>query len=535
MRNRGSAHRADRWWQHAAIYELYVRSFQDGNGDGVGDLPGILKRADYLTSLGVDAVWLTPFYTSPMVDAGYDVADHCGVDPLFGSLRDFDEVVAALAGRGVRTIVDLVPNHTSDQHPWFVESRSSRSGRRRDWYVWRRPARGGGPPNNWLSQPSGSAWSFDERSGEYYLHSFLPSQPDLNWRNPEVRKAFQAIMRFWLDRGVAGFRVDVADRLLKDPAFRDDPPNLQYRNGDPEFMRLLPVNSSDQADVQEIVAEFRSVLAEYENDPVLIGEIYQPVERLTRFYGEGLEGFHLPFNFNLMWLDWCADGVFDLIQRYEAALPDCAWPTWVLGNHDQHRVASRLGAVQARVAMMLLLTLRGTPTLYQGDELGLEDGNITADRRRDPFARLDPTRGRDPFRTPMPWDGTKFGSFSSVEPWLPLSLTDPRLSISAQLADDLSMLALTKRCLALRRREPALRIGMWDGVSSDDGVLIYRRSFEQSKLLIALNFTSQRKTVRCPANNAARLISTHGPCVSATIDRNLELLPDEGLILRILD
>jgi alpha-glucosidase len=298
-------------------------------------------------------------------------------------------------------------------------------------------------------------------------------------------------------------------------------------------MRLLPVNSSDQADLQDIAAEFRSVLAEYTHDPVLIGEIYQPVERLARFYGEGQAGFDLPFNFNLMWLDWCPAGVLNLIQRYEAALPKCAWPTWVLGNHDQHRVASRLGAAQARVAMMLLLTLRGTPTLYQGDELGLEDGNITADRLRDPFARLDPTRGRDPFRTPMPWDGAKFGSFSSVEPWLPLSSTDPGLSVSFQLAHDQSMLALTKRCLALRRREPALKSGKWEGVSSDDSVLIYRRSCEQSRLLIALNFKSERSEARIPAANAVRLISTHGQCVPSAVDRNLELLPDEGIILSI--
>ncbi|MHB2169989.1 alpha-amylase family glycosyl hydrolase [Alsobacter sp. R-9] len=523
------------WWQGAVIYEIYVRSFQDGNDDGVGDLRGILKRLDYLVSLGIDAVWLTPFYPSPMVDGGYDVADYCDVDRVFGSLRDFDELVAALSGAGIRTIIDLVPNHTSERHPWFVDSRSSRTSRYRDWYVWRDPSPTGGPPNNWLSQPGGSAWAFDDASGQFYLHSFLPAQPDLNWRNPDVRDAFDGILAFWLDRGVSGFRVDVADRLLKDPGFRDDPPNPAHRPGDPDFMRLSPLNSSDQADLAEIAVRFRRTLSRYPGEPVLIGEIYQPVERLGRYYGTDLSGFDLPFNFNLMWLDWQARGVLDLIERYEAALPEGAWPTWVLGNHDQHRVASRLGLAQARVAMMLVLTLRGTPTLYQGDELGMMDGEVSPGRLVDSFGLADPSRGRDPFRTPMPWDATAYMGFSGVEAWLPVADADPRLAVSAQSSDDGSMLAMTRRCLRLRSREPALKVGAFEAISAEGDVLVYRRAYGRSTFIVALNFCSRDRIVRIPVEQAACVLSTHGPVEATVAGRDIDLRAHEGRVFRVLD
>ena len=399
------------WWQDAAIYEIYVRSFQDGDGDGVGDLKGIIRRVPYLADLKVDAVWLTPFFRSPMADFGYDVADYCGVDPLFGDLADFDRLLAALAEVQIRTIVDFVPNHTSDQHAWFQDSRSSRNSPKRDWYIWRDPAPGGGPPNNWLCMPGGPAWTLDPGTGQFYMHSFLPQQPDLNWRNPAVKAAMLDVLHFWLKRGVHGFRVDVLDRLLKDEQFRDDPPNPRYGPGDPAYMQSSTTRSAGQPGVLDIVGDMRAVLASYPGDRVLIGEIYQPVETLVSFYGDTGRGVQLPFNFNLMWLAWTPQAVMELVEKYEAALPSGAWPTWVLGNHDQTRIATRIGQAQARVAMMLLLTLRGTPTIYQGDELGLVDTPIEANQVQDPFAKAGTGQGRDPERTPMPWDHSPHSGF----------------------------------------------------------------------------------------------------------------------------
>jgi alpha-glucosidase len=373
------------WWQSAVIYQIYPRSFQDSNGDGVGDLAGILSRLDYLVELGVDALWISPFYLSPMADFGYDVADYCNVDPLFGSLADFDALIARAHELGLKLILDFVPNHTSDQHPWFQESRSSRDNPRRDWYLWRDPADGSGPPetrppNNWMSHFGGPAWTYDEATGQFYMHSFLTQQPDLNWRNPEVRGAIYAAMRFWLDKGVDGFRMDVLWLLVKDSQFRNNPVNPDWRPGSSSFGRFLPLYTANRPETHEIVAEMRSLLQSYSSsagDRLLIGEIYLPLDELVHYYGSSvpeavtdehdltnaaitsprLNGAQLPFNFHLIQTAWRADAIAGLISDYEAALPPGAWPNWVLGNHDQTRLATRIGPAQARVAAMLLLTL----------------------------------------------------------------------------------------------------------------------------------------------------------------------------------
>ncbi|MEJ1159129.1 alpha-amylase family glycosyl hydrolase [Prosthecomicrobium sp. N25] len=517
------------WWQTGIVYEIYVRSFQDTDGDGVGDLAGIAARADYLADLGVDAVWLTPFYPSPMADFGYDVADYVGVDPVYGTLADFDAMLAALRDRGIRTVLDLVPNHTSDRHPWFVESCASRTSPRRAWYVWRDAAPDGGLPNNWLSQSGASAWTFDPATGQYYLHSFLPEQPDLDWRNPAVRSAILDVMRFWLDRGVAGFRVDVFQGLLKDPAFRDDPPNPDFRDGDPTFTRLAQTNSSNQPGVVDIAAGMRALLAGYPGDPVLIGEIYAPVERLAGYYGPGLSGVQLPFNFNLFAVPWEAAAIRDLVLRYEAALPDGAWPNWVLGNHDIARVATRLGPAQARIAMMLLLTLRGTPTLYQGDELGMEDVEVPPDRVRDSFARFGKGRGRDPERAPMPWDEGPYRGFSRVEPWLPAPAPGRPPSAATQAGEPGSLLALTRALVALRRAEPALSEGSWRAVSAPDGVLAYDRAEAGRTCRVVLNLTPRAATVEVPAGMRIA-VGSHGPLWDRA-GTTIRLRPDEGLVL----
>ena len=411
------------WWKSGILYQIYPRSFQDSDGDGLGDLRGVIERLPYLRELGVDALWLSPIFPSPMEDFGYDISDYTGIDPLFGTLADFDALVAAAHDFGLKIILDLVPNHTSDQHPWFIESRGSRDSAKRDWYIWRDPKGEGGPPNNWLSEFGGSTWEFDAHTGQYYYHAFLRSQPDLNWRNPEVRGAMHDVMRFWLRRGVDGFRVDVMWHLIKDDLLRDNPPNPDFVPGQQPYEQLIPLYSTDRPEVHDVVAELRQVIDEFE-DRVLIGEIYLPPAKLAAYYGRDLAGAHLPFNFALISTPWNARAIAKLVDDYEAALPAGAWPNWVLGNHDRQRIASRLGTDQARVAAMLLLTLRGTPTLYYGDEIGMPQVAIAPDRVRDPWEKNVPGMGvgRDGCRTPMQWDDTAYAGFSVREPWLPLKI-----------------------------------------------------------------------------------------------------------------
>jgi alpha-glucosidase len=527
---------APHWWQKAVIYQIYPRSFQDSDGDGVGDLRGILARLDYFAWLGIEALWISPIYPSPMADFGYDVADYVGIDPLFGTLADFDRLVAALHERGIRLILDFVPNHTSEQHPWFREARAARASPRRDWYIWRDPAPGGGPPNNWVSQAGGSAWALDPASGQYYYHAFLAQQPDLNWRNPAVREAMYDVLRFWLARGVDGFRVDVFWHMIKDAAFRDDPLNPDYRAGEPDFRRVRPLHSADQPEVLEIATEMRRVLAEYPGDRLLIGEIYLPVQRLAAYYGPGLSGVHLPFNFNLMWAKWQPAPILELIREYEAVLPPGGWPSWVLGNHDQMRIASRVGPAQARVAMVLLLTLRGTPTLYYGDELGLENVPIPPERERDPFGIRQPGtgQGRDPVRTPMPWDSSANCGFTTGEPWLPLGADHAARSVEAQKHDPGSMLALTRALLEVRRREPALALGDWAEVEVEGEVLAYARTAGEQRIIVVLNLEAVPKPVRFGERLSGRVVlSTHPERARRDVDGRIDLAGDEAVIIAV--
>jgi alpha-glucosidase len=348
------------WWQVGVIYQIYPRSFQDTNDDGIGDLTGIGRRLEYLVGLGVDAIWISPVYPSPMVDFGYDVTDYCDVDPRFGTLADFDDLLMQAHQRGLKVLLDFVPNHTSDQHPWFVESRSSRENQKRNWYIWRDSAAGGGPPNNWISDFGGSAWEWDKVTEQYYYHAFLKEQPDLNWRHPAVQAAMYDVLRFWLDRGVDGFRIDVLWHMLKAADFPDNPPNPAYRTEMGEMHRLLQLYSTDQPEVHRIAADMREIADSYgargQSERVLIGEIYLPVDRLMQYYGDARPEVHLPFNFQLIDAPWDARSLAALIVNYEAALPSGGWPNWVLGNHDRPRVAAKRGQAQARVAAVLLLS-----------------------------------------------------------------------------------------------------------------------------------------------------------------------------------
>ena len=520
------------WWREAVIYQIYPRSFRDESGDGVGDLAGIEARLDHLTELGVDCVWVSPFYPSPMKDFGYDVSDYTGVDPLFGTLADFDRLLAAAHERGLKLVMDFVPNHSSDRHEWFEASRSSRDDPKRDWYIWRDPTPGG-VPTNWQSQAGGPAWTFDEATGQYYLHTFLAAQPDLNWRNPAVREAMLDAMRFWFERGVDGFRLDVVYHSIKDERFRDDPPNPDYDpDKDPPFKSVIPTHSTDQEEVLELVVDPMRRLAEEMGDRLLIGEIYLPFERLVRYYGEDDTGVHLPFNFALIGAEWNASSIADLIERYESHVPSDGWPNWVLGNHDQSRIATRIGAAQARVAAMLLLTLRGTPTVYYGDEIGMQDVEIPPDRVRDPWEINMPGlgEGRDPCRTPMRWDATPRRGFCAegVEPWLPFGPEEP--NVASQTEHSASMLTLHRELLALRRSCAALSRGDYERIAAYGDLLAIERRCKGERVTVLLNLGD--RTAPLPEDvvppDGEWLLSTH-----AREGRNpLEpLAPAEGRIV----
>ena len=513
------------WWETGAIYQIYPRSFQDSDGDGIGDLAGIEQRLDYLAALGIEAIWLSPIFPSPMADFGYDVADYCDIDPVFGDLATFDRLLAAVHQRGLKLILDFVPNHSSDQHPWFLASRASRDDPKRDWYIWRDAAPGGGPPNNWISDFGGSAWAWDEPTGQYYLHAFLKEQPDLNWRNPDLRAAMMGVMKFWLDRGIDGFRIDVLWHIVKAADFPDNPLNPEWTEQRTERDRVIQHYSTDQPEAHAIAAEMRALADSY-GARLLVGEIFLPNDRHARWYGtKERPQVHLPFNFQLIESAWDARELASVIAAYEASLPSHGWPNWVIGSHDAPRIAARIGEAQARVAAMLLLTLRGTPTLYQGDELGIGRVDIAPEQMRDPqhFRQPHLNIGRDRSRTPMPWDASPNAGFTSGDPWLPLHTDWPTRNVAAQAEDPLSMLALYRALLNLRRSEPALTSGDLQLIDAPDGVLAYRREHQGRTLTVLLNLTPN--VVTCDWSGMPLL---------STLDGNPEpgmLYPDEGLII----
>ncbi|WP_394827441.1 alpha-amylase family glycosyl hydrolase [Pendulispora albinea] len=550
--NAATAH----WWQRGVVYQVYPRSFLDTNGDGIGDLRGLIARLPYLAWLGVDVVWVSPFYPSPMADFGYDVKNYTDVDPIFGDLGTFDELVATAKSHGIRIIVDFVPNHTSHEHPWFLAARTARTSDKRDFYVWADARPDGSPPNNWVSVFGGSAWQWDEATGQYYLHTFLPEQPDLNWRNPEVVAAMHEVMRFWLDRGVGGFRVDAPLPMMKDPAMRDNPPNP----GRPTFHRpfgdydtLIPLHNQGHPDIHGIFRGFRQVLEAYgrEDPRVAIGEIYEfDWSAWASYYGVDLDELHMPFNFGLLGIAWKASAAARLVADIEASLPTGAWPNYVLGNHDEPRIASRLGSeARARVAMMLLLTLRGTPTLYYGDELGMPNVPIAPENARDPFEHRVPGLGvgRDPERTPMLWDASPNAGFCapSATPWLPVGDAYTQRNVETLRADPRSILTLTRTLLILRRQIAALSGGTYRAlVEGDDDGFVYLREAAGRRYLVALNFADTERTLTLTGvAEGTLLVSTYldggeslgdGGGSSAPRDlRTLRLRPDEGCIFEL--
>jgi alpha-glucosidase len=522
------------WWKRAVIYQIAPMSFQDSNGDGKGDLQGIIDRMEYLEWLGVDAVWLCPIYTSPMLDFGYDISDFCNVDPLFGNLALFDDLVARLHARGIRVLLDFIPNHTSSQHPWFKESRSARSNPKRDWYVWADGGDDGGPPNNWLSRFGGSAWQWDEQTEQYYYHAFLCEQPDLNWRNPQVRGAIADVMRFWLDRGVDGFRVDASAVLIEDALLRDDPPNPKY---DPKTVpppeRLARRFTDDRPEGMQCLEELRAVLDGFP-DRLLAGEVQGKLDRIGHFYGNDRRRLHLPLNFALLDGEWNALAVQAAIDGYLNAIPRHAWPDWVIGGHDKKRIAARIGEAQSRIAAMLLLTLPGTPFFFAGDEIGMAGVPITPDQVQDIFEKLVPGYGlnRDPERSPMRWDANRNGGFTAGEPWLPMGEDIAERNVARLQGDEGSLLWLYRRLLKLRKTEAALAHGEYRPVRARHDVLMFKRATDRQELLMALNFSPQPRKLEF--DGAARLlISTHLDREAEAVRSPVILRGDEGVILKL--
>jgi glycosidase len=503
-----------RWWETGVVYQIYPRSFADSNGDGIGDLRGIAARLDHLAgtpdSLGVDAIWLSPTFPSPMKDFGYDVSDYLGVHPDFGDLAAMDDLIAACHARGIKLLLDFVPNHSSDQHPWFRASSASRDNPFRDWYTWRDGKPDGTPPNNWLGAFGGIGWEYDDQTGQYYLHSFLKQQPDLNWRNSAVRAAMLDTMRFWFRRGIDGFRVDVLGMVLKDELLRDNPRNESWNpTTDPRSRsaQIWRYNRNFAPDCYEAARWLRSVADEFP-EIMLVGEVFGTPEVLSGYYGgAALDGIHLAFNFALLggydtpFTHWEAATWRRLVDEAEHGLPPGTQPAWALGNHDQRRLLSRLGddgneGNRARVAATVLLTLRGTPFIYYGEEIGMADVAVPDERLQDP-ARFHGI-GRDPERTPMQWADVPGGGFTTGTPWLPVG--DLSYNVEEQRRRPGTMLALYRDLIALRRATPALHRGSYrslDGYPAD--VFAYLREADGSRAFIAANFGDARRRVSVPA------------------------------------
>lgn len=526
------------FWKDFVIYQIYPRSFKDSNGDGVGDLQGIIEKLDYVKSLGIDTIWISPIYKSPMKDFGYDVADYCDIDPLFGNLDDFKQLVDSAHSKGIKVLMDFVPSHTSDQHPWFIESKSSTNNPKRDWYIWKETKPDGSPPNNWVSVFGGSMWEFNADSGQYYLHSFVKEQPDLNWRNPEVKEAMFNVLRFWMDHGVDGFRIDAINHIFKDVKFLDEPKNEKFnaQTEDP-YLSLNHIYVKDQKEIHELIGEMAQVLTEYE-DRFMVTEAYVPIAELVNYYKHAYTN-HAPYNFHFIFLPWSAKEFGNFINEYDSALSLANKnyiPTYVLGNHDRSRVATRTGK-GLRIAAMLLLTLRGIPTIYYGDEIGMTDVKIPPDMVQDPFEINVPGKGlgRDPERTPMQWDASLNSGFTTGTPWLPLSPLYKGINVEKESEEKSSILNYYKKLIKIRKERAELIDGDYKGVVlTSEHILAYTRSKGDKTLLVILNFADSKQSANVSEKTGKVLLSTGDTQEGLAIDlQNLELMPNEGLTIDI--
>jgi len=533
----------ENWSRRAVVYQIYPRSFKDTNGDGVGDLKGIIEKLDYLNdgtdaSLGITAIWFNPIYKSPMKDFGYDISDYRDIDPIFGDLDIFDRLVAEAHKRGIKIIMDFVPNHTSSEHPWFQESKRSKDNSKRDWYIWRDPKTDGSPPNNWLSVFGGSAWTRDEKTGQYYVHSFLPDQPDLNWRNKDVRDEMANVLRFWLKRGVDGFRTDAVYHLIKDDEFRDDPPNPNYdASRDEPYDALLHVYSQGRPELAETANTLCNVLGEHSGNIYMVSEAYLGLPQMLELYKACDNSLQAPFNFNLMMLPWNVAEFKKFIDEYEEKLGPDDWPNYTLGNHDRSRLATRLGQDRARLAVMMQFTLRGMPFVYYGDELGMEDVQIPADAVIDPWGKNMPGFGvgRDPERTPMQWNSNTNAGFTDGEPWLPVASDYKEKNVERESSDPNSMLSFFKELIHYRTNSPALLTGSYKPIESgNEHVFVFGRECASEKLLVAINFSDSEQIVALSVDGTLLCNTYRSKCGGEKIKTTqLKLNPYKGLMIRL--
>ncbi len=531
-----------KWYHKAVVYHIYTKSFKDSNSDGLGDLEGVINKLDYLNngtenSLGIGAIWLSPFYKSPQVDHGYDISDYRSIDPVFGDLETFKKLVAECQKRNIRIIIDFVINHTSSDHLWFQESRSSRDNPKRDWYIWRDPKEDGSPPNNWLSVFGGPAWTLDKNTGQYYFHSFLPEQPDLNWRHDEVQEEMKNVARFWLDLGIDGFRIDAIEHLIEDSYLRDDPRNPDYvpLRDDP-YLLNEHLFSKSQDDLSYCINALCELISEYP-DKFIVSEAYVDIPKIVSLYRACEQKVHAPFNFNLMGKPWSATEYRDFVDRFEKALSQNDWPNYVFGNHDRSRLISRLGEEKAKIVAVILLTLRGMPFIYYGDEIGMSDVSIKPEDIKDPFATMvaDIKFSRDPQRSPMQWSGEEYAGFSKVKPWLPVASDFKKKNVETELKDPDSILNLYRTLINFRNRTPALQYGSYRSLdTASPDIFAYVREHGEDKILVMLNFSDQ-KIKESPPFDRVRLICSTSRTAgeNAEIKGGITLEPYEGCVLGI--
>lgn len=515
------------WKNVNALYQIYPRSFYDSDGDGIGDINGVIEKIDYIKgeteSLGIDAIWLSPFFTSPMADFGYDVSDYRDVDPIFGTLNDFKRLIAAAHERNIRVMIDFVPNHSSDQHEWFQESRKSRSNPKRDYYVWADPAPGGGPPNNWMSLFFGSAWEWDEATSQYYLHSFLKEQPDLNWDNPIVREEMKDILRFWMDLGVDGFRADAVWCISKDPAMRDNPRDPEYVGEPDDFEAFVHRNSKQGPNLFKYLAELTDVVGEYD-DRRIIFEYYADhkfgsfVEQYRPFYTEINSRVGLPFNFEGIHQEWGARSYGKFLAQFQSIMEPGDTPIYCFGNHDQMRIVTKYGRRQARMIALMQLTLPGLPTIYNGDEIGMENGEILPSQVRDPSAGQNAMGGRDPQRTPMQWSAAKNAGFTDGDPWLPIAASYKLYNVEKEKHDPESFLSLYSMLLYLRRIDKVLVSGSFEVIDIVDDMLVYKRAGDDRTYFVVMNFSHDSRSVKIP----------YGDVLFLTNSGDIERYTDDG-------
>lgn len=535
-----------RWPQGAIVYQIYPRSFYDSNGDGIGDIPGVTEKLDYIKGLGVNVIWLSPFYPSPMADFGYDVADYCDVDPIFGTLKDMEKLIKEAHKRDIRIMADLVPNHTSDEHEWFRQSKQSKEDPYSDWYIWR-DAKGHDkhgnplPPNNWIEVLTGGpAWEWEPARQQFYLHSFDVRQPDLNWSNPDVRDAIKDVMRFWLDKGVDGFRVDAVSFMAKDPSLRDEPVNPDYHGHGMRYAALQHPYNHGWPQLYAYLSEMAAVLKEkpYQKNPrFMVTEAYpdtdEPVEEYLQFY-EGVDPeVAAPFNFEGLNLPWRAGSWRKFLDKFHTALdefdPLCV-ASYAFGNHDQHRIVTRRGEPAARSAAVLLLTLPGMVFIYNGEEIGMENGHIPHDMIQDPGAKGG--SGRDPERTPLQWTpGANAGFTTAKTPWLPIADNYQTHNIETESKDKDSFLSLYRELGELRNNSPSLQRGSFQVLESSDAhVLIYQRQHESKTHTVVINFSDEARTIDALDNLGKLILSSATKTKLKTKSSSLHLAPNEAAI-----